>query len=324
MSDHPRVPDTAADAAPGRGIPPGGYLEPIRAAGAVLWRGEPGEREVALVHRPERADWTLPKGKVKNREHVLGAAVRETAEETGLLPVLGRRLPPQRYLKDGWPKQVEWWAATARGESRFEPGDEVDALAWLPVDRARDRLTYGSDAEVLDAFAAGPAETVPLVLLRHASAGSKGGRDGDDLLRPLDAAGCGDADALARVLPALGTVRVVSSEAARCVETVTPYSAANGAPMRTERAFTAYSARTGTTVDAEAARAALDALIDEGVPTAVCTHGELVSGLVRAALGRLDAPVPQQPSLRKGAFWVLHLSRADGRLAAMERHSARG
>ncbi|WP_374058435.1 hypothetical protein, partial [Marinitenerispora sediminis] len=29
--------------------------------------------------------------------------MREVGEETGLRPVLGRRLPDRRYLKDGWP-----------------------------------------------------------------------------------------------------------------------------------------------------------------------------------------------------------------------------
>ncbi|WP_017542301.1 SixA phosphatase family protein, partial [Nocardiopsis prasina] len=194
----------------------------------------------------------------------------------------------------------------------------------LPVDRARRRLTYGSDAGVLDAFAAGPAETVPLILLRHAPAESKTGRDGDDLLRPLDAAGRGDADALARLLPAFGTPRVVASAAVSCVETVTPYAEAIGAPIRTDRAVTARTAGDGAAAaDAEAARAAVTALLDDGVPTAVCTHGELVSVLLRAALDRLGAPAPQQLSLRKGSFWVLHLSRSDGSLAAMERHGPR-
>lgn len=34
------------------------------AAGAVLWRGDPQDPEVALIHRPRYDDWSLPKGKV--------------------------------------------------------------------------------------------------------------------------------------------------------------------------------------------------------------------------------------------------------------------
>ncbi|GAB3438665.1 NUDIX hydrolase [Streptomonospora sediminis] len=324
MAEHPDDPITITSPFPPRETAPSGYLEPIRAAGAVLWRGDPGACEVALVHRPDRGDWSLPKGKVKSSEHLLTAAVREVTEETGLRPVLGRRVPPQHYLKDGWPKQVEWWAATASGESAFAPNEEIDALEWLPIDQARHRLTYGHDIQVLDNFASGPAETFPLIVLRHASAGDKGSWDEDDLLRPLDSGGRGDARELARVLPALGTPRVVSSAAARCTETMLPYTVANGADMRTERAFTAQNGGSAPVFDAAAAHDAFAALIDEGLPTVVCTHGELVPGLMRETLDKLDAPVSQQLSLRKGTFWVLHLARSDRRLAAVERHTLRG
>ncbi|TDQ55029.1 8-oxo-dGTP diphosphatase [Actinorugispora endophytica] len=316
---------TATSAFPPRGTAPGGYMEPIRAAGAVLWRDGAHGREVALVHRPLRDDWSLPKGKQKNGEHILTSAVREVTEEAGLVPVLGRRLPSQRYLKDGWPKQVEWWAATPSGESSFTPNEEVDALEWLPVDQARHRLTYDHDVHVLDNFRAGPAHTVPTVVLRHASAGEKRDWTDHDLLRPLDESGRADALELAAVLGVFGVRRAVSSAAARCTETVLPYSVTHAAEVRTERAFTVGSFDNGAApTDREAAKAAFAALIDERLPTLVCTHGELVAELMREALTRLDAPVSQQLSLRKGTFWVLHVSVADGSLASVERHTARG
>ena len=37
----------------------------VLAAGGVLWRRDPSDPEVALVHRPEYDDWSLPKGKAK-------------------------------------------------------------------------------------------------------------------------------------------------------------------------------------------------------------------------------------------------------------------
>ena len=83
----------------------------IPAAGAVLWRqGEQGP-EVALVHRPRYDDWSIPKGKSEPGEHVLITAVREVTEETGIEIILGRRLRTVRYLSDGRPKQVDYWAA---------------------------------------------------------------------------------------------------------------------------------------------------------------------------------------------------------------------
>lgn len=324
-------PETPEEPAAGASAPqdaaPGGYLEPIRAAGAVLWRDGGRGSEVALIHRPGRDDWTLPKGKLKNGEHILTAAVREVGEETGLVPVLGRRLPSQRYLKDGWPKQVEWWAATPEPAAvpRFAPNEEVDALEWLPVAEARDRLTYDHDVHVLDHFLTGPARTVPLILLRHASAGDKSEWNDHDLLRPLDEAGRADALTLAEVLAVFGPLRVVSSAAARCTETVVPYAVTRAAEIRTERAFTvgALHSEDGP-YDREAARRAFGDLLEERRPTLVCTHGELVADLMREAFARTGSPVPQQLSLRKGTFWVVHVDAADGSLAAVERHTRAG
>ncbi|GAB2519978.1 NUDIX hydrolase [Nocardiopsis aegyptia] len=321
MSDGDEIQVTSAF--PPRDTAVGGYLEPIRAGGAVLWRpGVNGGTEVVLIRRPLRDDWTLPKGKLKNGEHPIIGAVREVQEETGLTPVLGRRLPPQYYLKDGWPKQVEWWAATPAepgGFIDYKPNDEVDSVEWVPVEEARERLTYDHDVHVLDNFRAGPPQTFPLILLRHLSAGEKRTWTDNDVLRPLDETGRADALALPRVLSAYGRPRVVSSAAARCTESMLPYSLECDVPMRTERAVTVWNG----TYDADEARAAFRSLLVEGVPTVLCTHGELVPQLMAEALGWLGAPNTQQSGLRKGSFWVLHVSR-EGALAGVERHAVRG
>ena len=58
----------------------------VLAAGGVLWRGDADDPEVALVHRPQYDDWSLPKGKAKPGEHLLVTALREVSEETGYRP----------------------------------------------------------------------------------------------------------------------------------------------------------------------------------------------------------------------------------------------
>ncbi|NYH53489.1 8-oxo-dGTP diphosphatase [Nocardiopsis arvandica] len=310
----------------------GGYLEPIRAGGALLWREGAGGTEVVLIRRPDRGDWTLPKGKLKNREHTIVGAVREVREETGLTPLLGRRLPPQRYLKDGWPKQVEWWAATPAdpgGGIDYPPNEEVELVEWVRAEEARDRLTYDHDVQVVDNFLAGPATTFPVILLRHLSAGEKRTWNGEDLLRPLDRAGRADALALSRLLGAYGRPRVVTSAAARCTESVLPYTVEFDAPTHTERAFTVHqpsagsSAAGGPSHSVEEARKAFAQILAEGRPTVVCTHGELVPHLMAEALTQLDAPFTQQLGLRKGSFWVVHVASRGGGLAAVERHAVR-
>jgi 8-oxo-(d)GTP phosphatase len=287
--------------------------EPIRAAGAVLWR--PGRRgpEVALVHRPKYDDWSFPKGKTKPGEHVLRAAVREVWEESGVWPVLGRRLPAREYEKEQRPKRVEYWAATGN-DGDFRPNEEIDRIEWLPVHEAERRLSYEHDADLLREFAAGPNRTTPYIVLRHTSAGDKHEWTDDDVLRPLDARGRAEATELAEALSGYGPARVISSATARCMETVLPYVARMGADVRTEWAFSVGSPMAAS----KEAGGRFVRLIGEGLPTLVCTHGELVPELIGRACEALGAPAPEDPRLPKGGFWVLHV--ADGALASAERH----
>jgi 8-oxo-dGTP diphosphatase len=296
----------------------------IRAAGAVLWRPSDAGVEVALVHRPRYDDWSFPKGKRFPGEHVLLTAVREVAEETGVHAVLGRPLPPARYESFGRPKLVDYWAGRpgAGSLAPFRANDEVDALAWLPLPDARARLSYGHDVAMLDEFATGPADTVPLVFLRHAAAGHKGTWPGDDLDRPLDARGVADADRLAALLACFALRRVISSAAERCVATVRPYAALAGSAVALEPAFTVGLSAEDTGSKAVASEAVASAAVSEivtaGVPAVICAHGENLPPLITDACEALGAAPPDELSLPKSGFWVLHL--AGGALAAAERH----
>lgn len=290
--------------------------DPIIAAGTVLWR--PGDEgpEVALVHRPKYDDWSFPKGKAKDGEHVLRTAVREVWEESGVWPVLGRRLSSLEYEKDRRTKHVDYWVATSSDEDDgdFSPDDEVDRVDWLPVHDAEARLTYEHDAALLREFVTGPNRTTPYIVLRHTSAGDKHAWDGEDLLRPLDARGRAEAAGLAEALAAYGRARVISSATARCLETVLPYAARTGAEIRTDWAFSM-----GSPVSAaeEAGKRYAELLADD-VPTVVCTHGELVPEVIGRAYEKLQAPPPDDPRLPKGGFWVMHAS--GGYLVSAERH----
>jgi 8-oxo-(d)GTP phosphatase len=299
----------------------------IGAAGALLWR-PPGQGgrwrpsgrviQVALIHRPKYDDWTFPKGKRDPGEHVLLTAVREVTEETGLRVILGRPLTQARYGQRGRPKRVDYWVARSAPGSpdSFEANDEVDALEWLPVPAARGRLSYPHDEQMLDEFAAGPADTVPFVVLRHASAGGKDTWKGDDLARPLDAEGAAESDLLAQLLGCYGTCRVVSSAAERCVATVRPYAALTGAKLEVEPALTVGAFED----DPKAGPALVAAAVAAGRPTVICAHRENIPPLLVAAGEALGAAPPDGPALRKAGFWVLHS--AGGALIATEQHAA--
>ncbi|WP_338698024.1 NUDIX hydrolase [Streptomyces sp. Q6] len=125
----------------------------VRAAGCVLWRRSPFDDglEICLVHRPKYGDWSHPKGKLKRGEAPLAGALREVAEETGHSCTPGTTLPTVRYVANGRPKRVDYWAAEAAGGA-FTPNAEVDRIVWLSPAAARNRLTQPRDRKLVDAL----------------------------------------------------------------------------------------------------------------------------------------------------------------------------
>lgn len=303
-------------------------MEVVQAAGAVPWREEAGELAVALVHRPRYDDWTFPKGKQEPGEHLLLTAVREVREESGLHVWLGRPLAPQQYPAGGKVKQVSYWVGQCMSWAPFAPNQEVDQLRWLPASEAAAALSYPRDAAVLADFLAGPAGTVPLIMLRHAEAGSKHerleGRPGPaavaaDMSRPLDATGSAQAEALAGLLACYGRSRVFSSRAERCLATVRPYAAATGAAVRPEDDLTVEIGADEATIRDYAARAARLAasLAVAGEPVIFCAHRENLPAVIGAVFRAVGAEPPAQP-LAKAEFLVAHV--AGQTLAGRERH----
>jgi 8-oxo-dGTP pyrophosphatase MutT (NUDIX family) len=127
----------------------------VRAAGGVVVRHTPrGEMRVLLVHRPHRADWTFPKGKLEAGESPERCALREVEEEAGLRCRLGIELPPTSYINGkGRLKVVRYWIMNP-GNARAEPRNEVDAIRWASVEEAAALLTYPRDRKILTALCA--------------------------------------------------------------------------------------------------------------------------------------------------------------------------
>jgi 8-oxo-dGTP diphosphatase len=289
----------------------------VRAAGAVVWRPAGRGAQVAVVHRAKYDDWSFPKGKVEPGEHLLLAAVREVAEETGLEVTLGRRLPEVRYNSAGAVKRVDYWVATTTGSATaFAANSEIDQLAWLAASRANVVLSYQRDAETLREFRTGPRRTSPMILVRHASAGSKSAWHSDDVSRPLDAAGKKDAKLLAALLKCFGECRVLSSPAERCAATVRPYAALAGTTVEIDAALEVTKSSDSGSAGV-AAKIGAQLAADEQ-PVVVCGHRENLAMLIEAACVQLGAAAPADRPLRKGEFMVLH--RAAGKLAGVERH----
>lgn len=121
----------------------------IQAAGGLVWRTTPNGREVAVIHRGRYGDWTLPKGKLNPGENWEEAAVREVKEETGCNVKLESFAGEVNYEVKGAPKTVLFWNMIPIGECKFEPSEEVNQVAWLPVQKALERLDYAGERELL-------------------------------------------------------------------------------------------------------------------------------------------------------------------------------
>ena len=284
----------------------------IVAAGAVVSRKGP---EVLLVHRPKYDDWSFPKGKLDPGEHVTAAAVREVAEETGLDVRLGPPLSLQRYpVLDGRPrdKVVWYWAARVVGGddvSTYRPNAEIDAVAWVPLDKAAGLLTYPRDRATLADQESVRKKSHPLVVLRHAKARSRekwhAGEDRDDRKRPLHERGEGQAERLVPVLRAYGVERVLSSSSRRCWSTVAPYADAAGLDLEVTRDLSEQDATP------RAVSRHVQGLLERPQPAVLCTHRPVLP-LVYDALGVVD------PGLEPGAMLVVHHRK--GRIVGVEHH----
>jgi 8-oxo-(d)GTP phosphatase len=294
----------------------------IEAAGGVLWRPSVGSKgvEVALVHRPKYDDWSIPKGKLNSGEHVVLGALREVWEETGHRSLLGRPLGEIRYLKDGTPKRVRYWALR-HVDGSFEPNAEVDQLMWLPAREGRLHLAPDRDRDVLNRFARDTVHTWPCLLVRHASAGERSAWTGYDRDRPLDDLGVDQAEALAPILAGFGVRRVLSADVLRCLETVGPFAQLERLTVESEPLVS----ETGYAGQSAAALQRMLEVVGSGEPSVVCSQGKTLPHLIAELCRAFGHQPPAEPSVRKAAMVVLHAARTesgDTRLVAVDRFNA--
>jgi 8-oxo-dGTP diphosphatase len=128
----------------------------IESAGGVVRRIDAGGNVLVLmVHRRRQDDWSLPKGKIEPGERHVDAALREVAEETGLVCAVREPLPPTRYFnRKGRAKRVRYWVMEAIAGT-FVPNREVDRIRWVRLDEAGELLSYQHDVRLLESLAAG-------------------------------------------------------------------------------------------------------------------------------------------------------------------------
>ena len=289
----------------------------VLAAGGVLWRHDAAAPELAVVHRPQYDDWSLPKGKAKPGEHLLVTALREMEEETGYRAQIGPYLTTVRYrVTSGGraaDKSVTYWAMRAT-DGEFVASREVDVMRWLPLDSARKLLTSASDKKVLDSFVAAPRDTRPLLLVRHAATATPAGRLKGRAVPPgLSKSGRAQAQALVPVLEGLGVTRLLSADLPACAQTLAPFAASSGVAVQREALLTGdgFSANEQEATDEVRRDAAARGTV------VVCGQQRVIARLL-AALGEgSGVRPPTETGVRKGGWWLLH--HRDGAISANER-----
>jgi predicted NUDIX family NTP pyrophosphohydrolase len=134
-------------------------------AGLLLWRRRRGSLQVFLVHpggpfwhKKDTGAWSIPKGEYLSDEEPLTAAIRETAEETGIL--IDGKFVALDPLRQASGKIVHAFAIEADVEptviisntfriewpprsGRMREFPEIDRADWFPLAVAREKIHHG-------------------------------------------------------------------------------------------------------------------------------------------------------------------------------------
>ena len=118
-------------------------------AGGLVVDASSGRPVAALIGRRDRRGrllWSLPKGHIEPGESAEEAAVREVAEETGIVGRIVGRLGTIDFwfMADGRRvhKTVHHFLLRAESGELSDADVEVAAVAWVPLEELAARLAY--------------------------------------------------------------------------------------------------------------------------------------------------------------------------------------
>jgi len=135
--------------------------------------------KVALIGRLDRRGrllWSLPKGHIEEGETPEQTAVREVAEETGILGEIIRPLGTIDYWfvadRRRIHKTVHHFLMTERGGELSDDDVEVTEVAWVPFDELEERLAYADERRLV-------LRALDLLDVRPSTDGQAPGRAGE-------------------------------------------------------------------------------------------------------------------------------------------------
>ncbi|AKE41067.1 7,8-dihydro-8-oxoguanine-triphosphatase [Corynebacterium kutscheri] len=274
------------------------------AAGAVLWRHTAEGIAVACVHRPHYDDWSFPKGKIEADESLPVTAVREILEETGYETRLNKLLGRVYYPVKDRTKVVYYWTASVTGGT-FTPNNEVDELRWLPIDQARELLSYELDrallAKAVESFSA--PITSQIIYVRHGQSISPEDWSGYDRDRPLTARGKIQAISLAPLLAAYRPDALYSAIPLRCVATLKPAAKVLGLKISSSANY----GNTSMLVSMSSAQKELLKLINAQGSYVIASQGTAILDMITWLSARDKFPLDGIKA-RQAGVWVLSFS----------------
>lgn len=122
-------------------------------SGGIVFRETMFGQDIVLVRRFAQGLWALPKGTPVDDETPSQTALREVQEETGLVVVVDRFAGSIQYqfTREAvlFRKTVNFYLMHAVGGDFTRHDSEYDAVEWVPVDRALEKMTYSSEASLL-------------------------------------------------------------------------------------------------------------------------------------------------------------------------------
>ena len=135
-------------------------VEEISAGGVVIDVHE-GVARVAVIARRNRAgrvEWCLPKGHIENGETLEQTAVREVAEETGIVGRVLTSLGTIDYWFSTSDKRVHkvvhhYLLEATGGELSIEGDPDAEAIdvAWFPLEDVQSHLTFPNERRIAQA-----------------------------------------------------------------------------------------------------------------------------------------------------------------------------
>lgn len=152
---------------------------------------------------------------------------------------------------------------------------------------------------------------MPVLLVRHAAAGSRERWDGDDASRTLDDRGRRQAAGLAEALAGFDVVQVLSSPSVRCVETVEPVAAGRGLPVIRDDDLSEGHSRQAVTLARSLLAPGASTAGGDGPAVVLCSHGDVIPDVL-GVLARDGASLGGDQPCRKGSTWVLWREPAGG------------